>query len=87
MSKFTELGSITDLSKFNLEELKNYLSRWHFEVIDKNADFWDVRFAEKVVFIELRFTANGEFVKILQEEWKGLAVFDFRNFENSRFKK
>lgn len=79
MSKFTELGSIKDLSKYNLEELKIYLSRWHFEVIDKNADFWDVRFAEKVVVIDLRFTANGEFVKILREEWKGLDVFDFRN--------
>ena len=79
MSKFTELGSITDLSKFNLEELKNYLSRWHFEVIEKNADFWDVRFAEKVVVIDLRFTAKGEFIQILREEWKGLDVFDFRN--------
>jgi hypothetical protein len=68
ISNFTELAYVKDLSKINLEELKNILFRWQFDIIQISESFLDVKFCENVVSIEIRYTSSGDFVKILSEE-------------------
>lgn len=72
MKNFTELAYLGDLSNYSLDQLKKKLSRWEFELINISVDYFEVRFSEKVVTIDIRYTTKGEFVQILQEEWKGL---------------
>lgn len=72
MNNFTELAYLGDLSNYSLDQLKKKLSRWEFELINISVDYFEVRFSEKVVTIDIRYTTKGEFVQILQEVWKGL---------------
>lgn len=72
MKNFTELAYLGDLSNYSLDQLKKKLSRWEFELINISVDYFEVRFSEKVVTIDIRYTTKGEFVQILQEVWKGL---------------
>ena len=78
MSNFTELAYLGNLSQFNLDQLKKKLHRWNFELTNMTSEFMDVKFTEKVVNIEIRYTIKGDFVTILCEEWKGIEKFDFR---------
>jgi hypothetical protein len=79
MAKFSELAYLGNLSVYSLDDLKKKLSRWEFQMTAITTEFMDVKFSEKVVVIDIRFTTEGQFVQILREEWKGIAVFDFNN--------
>jgi|LauGreDrversion4_2_1035121.scaffolds.fasta_scaffold350101_1 hypothetical protein len=79
MAKFSELAYLGDLSIYSLDDLKKKLSRWEFKKTAITSEFIDVKFSEKVVVIDIRYTIEGQFVQILREEWKGIAVFDFND--------
>lgn len=64
-----ELAELGDLSKFSFDELSNMLNNFTFTKYEAHDNFVAI-FESKYSSIEIKYTTSGEFVKILDQNWK-----------------
>jgi hypothetical protein len=75
---FSKIGRLGTLDKFTKDTLCMILSTYIITIVSQDDKFEIVRFCGDKTIMDVKFDKNGNFIKIIREEWEEMnLVFNY----------